>query len=106
LSGGPALAVAGALVAVIEVAAVLVLRAHYTMDVFAGAVTALWAWSAAGALAPGLDRWLAALTRAIGGSPAGRGAPPQPSATDRLDPRGDLSRDHPPLAGDAGIGPG
>jgi len=67
LSGGPALAVAGALVAVIEVAAVLVLRAHYTMDVFAGAVTALWAWSAAGALAPGLDRWLAALTRAIGG---------------------------------------
>src|SRR5574340_1054943 len=35
--GGPAFAVVGALVAAIEVSTVLVLRAHYTMDVFAGA---------------------------------------------------------------------
>ena len=40
---------------------VLVLRAHYTMDVFTGAVTALWVWTAASAIAPGLDRWLAGL---------------------------------------------
>jgi hypothetical protein len=40
---------------------VLVLRAHYTMDVFTGAVTALWVSSAAAALAPVIDRWLAGL---------------------------------------------
>ena len=40
---------------------VLVLRAHYTMDVFTGAVTALWVWTVASAIAPGLDRWLAGL---------------------------------------------
>ena len=34
------------LVAVFEIAAVLVLRAHYTLDVFTGAVVALWVWSA------------------------------------------------------------
>jgi len=64
--GGPGLAAVGALIALIEVATVLVLRAHYTMDVFAGAVTALWAWTVAAALAPGLDRVLAALARAGG----------------------------------------
>ena len=42
----------------------LVLRAHYTMDVFAAIVTALWAVSAADALAPGVDRALAALVGA------------------------------------------
>jgi hypothetical protein len=66
LWGGPVLAAVGALIALIEVATVLVLRAHYTMDVFAGAVTALWAWSVAVALAPGLDRLLAGLVRATG----------------------------------------
>jgi hypothetical protein len=65
--GGPALAAVGALIAVVEAATVLVLRAHYTMDVFAGAVTALWAWTVAAALAPGIDRWLAGITRAVGG---------------------------------------
>lgn len=59
--GGPVLAVAGAVVAVIEAATVLVLRAHYTMDVFAAAVTALWVWSVAAALAPGFDRVLVRL---------------------------------------------
>ncbi len=61
--GGPAFAVLGALIAVTEAATVLVLRAHYTMDVFAGAVTALWAWTAASAIAPFLDGWLAGLAR-------------------------------------------
>ncbi len=61
--GGPEAAVVGIVIAVAEMATVLVLRAHYTMDVFAGAVTALWAWSAATALAPRLDLALAGLLR-------------------------------------------
>lgn len=61
--GGPAAAVAGAAIAVIEATAVLVLRAHYTMDVFTGAVTALWVWTVASALAPSLDLFLAGLAR-------------------------------------------
>jgi hypothetical protein len=59
--GGPAAATAGVAIALIEIAAVLVLRAHYTMDVFAGAVTALWVWSVVWALAPCLDSFLAGL---------------------------------------------
>ena len=43
----------------VEATTVLVLRAHYTMDVFTGAVTALWVDGLAGSLAPGVDRWLA-----------------------------------------------
>jgi len=58
---GPAAAVAGALVVLVEAATVLVLRAHYTMDVFTGAVTALWVWGLAGQLAPRLDHLWAAL---------------------------------------------
>src|SRR5204863_4529067 len=45
--GGPAFAIVGAAIAIIEVTTVLVLRAHYTMDVFAGAITALWVWTVA-----------------------------------------------------------
>ena len=59
--GGPAFAILGAAIVLVEAAAVLVLRAHYTMDVFAGAVTALWVWCASSALAPGIDAWLARL---------------------------------------------
>lgn len=59
--GGPALAIVGAVVATVEAATVLVLRAHYTMDVFAAAVAALWVWTVAAAVAPGLDRVLAGL---------------------------------------------
>jgi hypothetical protein len=59
--GGPGWAVVGALIALIEASTVLVLRAHYTMDVFAALVTALWVWSVAATLAPGVDRLLAAL---------------------------------------------
>jgi PAP2 superfamily C-terminal len=61
--GGPACAVLGALIVLIEATTVLVLRAHYTMDVFAGAATALWVWTVASALAPRLDTWLAGLVR-------------------------------------------
>ena len=62
--GGTALAILGAAIVLVEAATVLVLRAHYTMDVFAGAVTALWVWCASSALAPGVDAWLA---RILGG---------------------------------------
>ncbi len=37
----------------------LVLRAHYTMDVFAGVVTALWIWSIVFPLGARLDALLA-----------------------------------------------
>jgi hypothetical protein len=60
-AGGPAAAILAVAVVLVEAAAVIVLRAHYTMDVFAGAVTALWVWTVANALAPGVDRWLAGL---------------------------------------------
>jgi membrane-associated phospholipid phosphatase len=45
-------------VVLFEIAAVLILRAHYTMDVFAGAVTALWVAHFCDSVAPRLDRWL------------------------------------------------
>lgn len=44
-----------ACVIVFEVATVLVLRAHYTMDVFTGAVAALWVVTVAQAIAPQID---------------------------------------------------
>jgi hypothetical protein len=53
--------VAGAAIALIEMATVLVLRAHYTLDVFTGAIAALWVWSLAWLLAPSVDRWLATM---------------------------------------------
>ena len=59
--GGPLVVLLGLAIILVEATAVLVLRAHYTMDVFTGAVTALWAWTVASALAPGLDRSLASL---------------------------------------------
>ena len=62
--GGPMSTALGVAIAVIEAATVLVLRAHYTMDVFTAIVAALWAASAAAALAPGVDRALAALVGA------------------------------------------
>ena len=45
-------------IAVFEVVAVLVLRAHYTMDVFTGAIAALYVASVIGRLAPSVDRAL------------------------------------------------
>jgi len=41
-----------------EIAAVLILRAHYTMDVFTGAVAALWASALCDTIAPRVDRVL------------------------------------------------
>lgn len=63
LWGGPAFAVVGVLIALVEASAVLVLRAHYTMDVFAGAVTALWVATVAQGLATHVDGLLAGITR-------------------------------------------
>jgi hypothetical protein len=37
---------------------VLVLRAHYTQDVFTGLITALWVWSVASGIAARLDTLL------------------------------------------------
>ena len=54
---------AGTLFVFIEIAAVLVLRAHYTLDVFAGAVTALWVWSVVQAIAPPVDAFLLGLAK-------------------------------------------
>ena len=56
------LGVLGFGIALFEVAAVLTLRAHYTMDVFTGAVTALLAADAAAKVSPWCDRALARLT--------------------------------------------
>jgi len=64
---GPVWAVVGVLLAVFEASAVLVLRAHYTMDVFTGVVTAFAASVAAAWLAPGCDAALVQLGNAIFG---------------------------------------
>ena len=56
--GPPWLAVIAALVALGEMLIVLVLRAHYTLDVLAGAFAAFLAAEGAGRLSPVLDGWL------------------------------------------------
>ncbi|HZR21407.1 MAG TPA: phosphatase PAP2-related protein [Verrucomicrobiae bacterium] len=56
--GPPWLAALAACVAVGEMVIVLVLRAHYTLDVVAGALAAFLAAAVAGKVAPGLDAWL------------------------------------------------
>jgi hypothetical protein len=61
--GRPWLTVAGALVAVLEATAVLALRAHYTMDVFAAVLAAACASGLAARWAPWCDR-------ALGGHPS------------------------------------
>ena len=45
----------GVLIAFFEAITVLVLRAHYTMDVFTGIVCALWVYTLSGSLAPWVD---------------------------------------------------
>jgi hypothetical protein len=47
-----------ATVVVFEIAAVLVLRAHYTMDVFTGIVAALWVATLCDTISPRIDRFL------------------------------------------------
>ncbi|MGH7170967.1 MAG: phosphatase PAP2-related protein [Gemmataceae bacterium] len=64
--GGPGWAVVGVLIALFEIGTVLVLRAHYTMDVFTGAVTAFAAAIVAVWIAPTCDHWLVELGKRIG----------------------------------------
>jgi hypothetical protein len=64
--GGPAWAAVGAAVALFEVTTVLVLRAHYTMDVYAGAITAVLAAITAAWVGPWFDSWLVRAGAAIG----------------------------------------
>jgi len=52
------LAVLAAVIALGEMLMVLVLRAHYTLDVLAGAFAAFFAAAVAGRLAPAVDSWL------------------------------------------------
>jgi membrane-associated phospholipid phosphatase len=56
--GPPWLAAVAAVIALGEMLIVLVLRAHYTMDVVAGALAAFFAAEAAQSLAPAVDAWL------------------------------------------------
>ena len=50
------LTVSAVLLVIFEVATVLILRAHYTMDVFTGIVAALWIANLSGRISPHLDR--------------------------------------------------
>jgi hypothetical protein len=54
------LTVAAVLLAVFEIATVLILRAHYTMDIFTGIVTALWIARLVERVSPRLDQLLSA----------------------------------------------
>jgi hypothetical protein len=60
--GGRWLGVLGFSIALFEVATVLILRAHFTMDVFTGAVTALLVARVATKISPWCDRALAGVT--------------------------------------------
>jgi len=55
----------GVAIVLFEAGAVLVLRAHYTADVFAAIVTALWAAGVAQWAGPMVDRALAALVTVL-----------------------------------------
>ena len=49
----------GLAIAVFEAVTVIVLRAHYTMDVFTGIICALWVYSVGGSIAPWVDHTIA-----------------------------------------------
>jgi hypothetical protein len=53
----------GVAIALFEITAVILLRAHYTMDIFTGIVTAFWVAGIAASLAPAVDRALLRLVR-------------------------------------------
>jgi len=65
--GGPTWAIVGAVLALFEIITVLVLRAHYTMDVYAGAITAILAVQIAERVGPPFDRWLVQLGQRLFG---------------------------------------
>jgi hypothetical protein len=50
--------IAGVLIALFEVTTVLLLRAHYTIDVFTGLVCAFWTYALSAQWAPTVDNWL------------------------------------------------
>jgi hypothetical protein len=56
------LTVAAVLMVVFEIATVLILRAHYTMDVFTGIVTAFWIANLSQRISPRLDRLISGST--------------------------------------------
>ena len=60
--GKPPIVILAILLGLFEVTAVIVLRAHYTMDVFAGAMTALFVGLIAEKIAMPVDRWLERVT--------------------------------------------
>lgn len=66
--GLPALTFAAVAVATLEACTVIVLRAHYTMDVFAAVFAALVAAGVAPALAAPCDAWLARTVALVTGS--------------------------------------
>jgi len=57
-AGPPWLAITAGIIAFCEAIVVLVLRAHYTLDVVAGAFAAFVAYDIAMAISPSLDGWL------------------------------------------------
>jgi len=60
-AGPPWLAAVMFVIAALEAATVLVLRAHYTMDVFAAALAAFFAYALGATVAPAVDGWIASL---------------------------------------------
>jgi hypothetical protein len=46
-------------IVIFEVATVLILRAHYTMDVFTGIVAALWVARSSERVSPRIDQFIA-----------------------------------------------
>jgi hypothetical protein len=55
---GPIGIALGCAIAIFEIVTVLILRAHYTMDVFTGAIAALWVHNLALQFAPHVDGWI------------------------------------------------
>jgi hypothetical protein len=63
---GPVGIVVGSAIILFEVATVLVLRAHYTMDVFTGAITALYVHQLAIQWSPAIDGWIGHVVAMVG----------------------------------------
>jgi len=57
-AGPPWLAAAAGLIAILEMATVIILRAHYMVDVFTAVFVAWGCEVAAGRFSPGIDAWL------------------------------------------------
>lgn len=53
----------GLVIAIFEATTVLILRAHYTMDVFTGIICALWVYSLSGQVGPWVDGLIEGLVR-------------------------------------------